>query len=355
MNGERPGAAFDVVAVALAMLLAVIVTISGARTGYRSADADELVYRQTLLAMRSGEGVYPAQRDALIRKEHHPPTSVRAIRPPVEYLALRLFPPGSWRWLVGVVYLVDLLLSWRLARIFGGPAGAAGVVLAGVWLIGFSPYLFLHAEVWGLPFFLGSLINIRHHRTGLAVTLLVLAASIRELYAVGLLVGLMTASAPLCFSAGRVPAREAFRRSIPWVAGIAVVSALFGLHALLAAPVLARHGYEARLGNEERSWSFVFRELAPWVSTSGEAFGAIVTLLGVWGAVRVARRDPAALVGGATAVVLLGAAQWATRVYWSAAWAIPISVFAPAVFSRRALLPPVGVEPRGQGTPATTR
>src|SRR4029077_15424432 len=118
---------YNAAAVELALFLALTATIAGVRTGWHVVDADELVYRDTLVLMRHGGGVYQAQRQALIIKEHQPPTSVRAIRPPTMYLVLRWFPPSWWRWLVGLVYLADLLLVWRLARAHAPPSGLAAL------------------------------------------------------------------------------------------------------------------------------------------------------------------------------------------------------------------------------------
>src|SRR5579872_5576736 len=68
----------DVAAVALAAFLALAATLVGVRTGWHPADADEIVYRETLTLMRHGESFYRAQAAALIAKEHRPPTSIRA-------------------------------------------------------------------------------------------------------------------------------------------------------------------------------------------------------------------------------------------------------------------------------------
>jgi hypothetical protein len=325
VRGEQ--SPIDAAAVLLALGLALTATLVGVRTGWHPADADEIVFRDTLIFMRQGTGFYQAQREALIVKERRPPTSVRAIRPPTVYLVLRWFPPGSWRWLVGLVYLADLLLAWRLARAHGPPAGLMGVALAGIWILGFSSYLFLHAEVWGLPLFLGGLLALRAERAWTAAGLFVAATCVRELYAVGLLGGLVLAVTGIVASHG--PWRPLRTRLRPWLVAVAGVCVLYAIHTALAMRVLSAHGYNARLGNEQRTMAFLLRLAAPISSGPGELFGIAVAVLGVVGGLRVARRDPAAAVAVGGGVALFAASVWATRVYWSACWAVPLAAFAP--------------------------
>jgi len=308
--------------VILAVGLALAATVLGVRTGWHPADADEIVYRDTLLQMRRGVGVYQAQREALIIKEHAPPTSVRAIRPPTLFLVLRWFPPSSWRWLVGLVYLADLLLVWRLARIHGPPVGVAAVALAGVWLLGFCFYLFLHAEVWGMPLFLGGLLALRRDRAWTAAALFLAAACVRELYVTGLLGGAVLAVVPA--RAGSVVARLK-----PWLSALVAAAGLYAVHTALAEGVLSAHGYNARFGNEHRTATFLLRLVSPFSSNIGEWLGVVTVVAGLAGAVSVARRDRAAIVGAASSALILVASVWATRVYWSAAWALPLAAFAP--------------------------
>jgi len=313
-------------AVILAVGLALTATVLGVRTGWHPADADEIVYRDTLVLMRRGEGVYQAQRDALIVKEHAPPTSVRAIRPPTLFLVLRWFPPSSWRWLVGLVYLADLLLVWRLARIHGPPVAVASVALAGLWLLGFCFYLFLHAEVWGMPLFLGGMLALRRDRAWVAAALFLAAACVRELYVTGLLCGAVLACLPLL---ARMPWRSVVARLKPWLTALTAAAGLYAVHVVLAERVLSAHGYNARFGNEHRTTAFVLRLVAPFTSGVGEFLGILTIVAGVLGAASIARRDPAAVVAATSGVAILGASVWATRVYWSAAWALPLAVFAP--------------------------
>jgi hypothetical protein len=323
----REHRAADGAAVVLAVLLALAATLVGVRTGWHPADADELVYRETLVLMRHGADFYRAQATALIAKEHRPPTSVRAIRPPTLYLALRWLPPASWRWAVGLVYLADLLLVWRLARAHGPPLAVLAVAVGGIWLLGFAPYLFLHAEVWGLPFFLAGLLSARARRPWAAAALFLLAACIRELYAIGLVAGVVWEVVPLPRPLRWGTVRTRVR---PWVTCASAALALYAVHSLLAERVLSATGYNARFANEHRTLSFVLRLLSPISSGPGELFGVMVTALGIVGAARVARRDPAAWSALISGSLLLVASVWVTRVYWSACWALPLAAFAPA-------------------------
>ena len=316
----------DAAAVFLCVLIAFAATVVGLRTGWHPADADEIVYRDTLVFMRHGANVYQAERRALIIKEHQPPTSVRAIRPPTLFLVLRWFPPGSWRWLVGIVYLADLLAVWRLARAHGPPAGLLAVAFAGVWILGFSSYLFLHAEVWGLPFFLGGLLCLRRDRPWAAASLFLVASCIRELYVVGLVGGSLLVVAPLLAGAGWSGIAPKLR---PWATATLAAIALFGVHAALAESVLSSHGYNARFGNEHRTVAFLLRLVAPLSSGVGEFLGVALVVLGVVGGLRVLRADRAAAVAVCGAAFLLAASIWATRVYWSACWAVPLAAYAP--------------------------
>src|SRR5205085_1387242 len=81
-----------------AVLLAAAATAEGVKQGNTLRDADEIVFQTTLHEMQVGRGYYPAMRAALVAKEHHPPTQVRAIRPPTLFLLLRPFPARSWRY-----------------------------------------------------------------------------------------------------------------------------------------------------------------------------------------------------------------------------------------------------------------
>jgi hypothetical protein len=313
---------YDRVAVLLIVLLAFMATLVGVRSASKPLDVDERVYVSTLHSMQHGEGYYPAMRDALIVKEHRPPRSVRAIRPPILFLVLRWVPSGAWRWVVGLVYLADLFLVWRLARGSSLVAGPVAVVVAGVWLLNFAFYLFLHAETWGAPFMLAGLLSLRARRDSRAATLFAVATCIRETFGLALVLGIVAA----------LWRRTSLR---PWVAAAGVVLVGFFVHAHLAHYVLNPHGFEAKEGNERRTLDFMLRVVSPWAAPIGYAVGLSVVTLAIVGAWRTRMTDAAAAVTGLYVVIMIVAAEWATRIYWSAAWALPASAYVPAAFARR--------------------
>jgi len=306
-------------AVVAAIALALTATISGVRTGYREMDVDEVVYVHTLHSMQHHEGYYEAMRDALVKKEGAPPSAARAIRPPPLYLILRWFPERSWRWLAGLAFLASLLLVARLGRPFGTYGGLVAVVLAGLWLVASAPLLFLHGEIWGLPFLIGALLYVRRDDDWRAVACVVGAVLFRELYAVMLGIGFVLR-----------------RRRVPWLAGLVVVAALAAVHVALAAHVLSKTGHQVRLGNDPRTLGFVLRAMGlgdrpaiSWLAIP--IFAAAVT-----GATRVRTTDAAARLILPFAAVMFAAAVYATRIYWTLTFAPALAAWAPAAFSRAA-------------------
>src|SRR5207247_2613662 len=121
MAGDRAGDRMNPrkAAAVLAIAFAVVSVFSGLRTGNKVLDTDEAVYQHTLREMRAGRGYYRAMSDALVIKEGARPDSVRAIRPPTEFLLLRWLPEKSWRWVVGIVYLAVLIGLARLGEPYG--------------------------------------------------------------------------------------------------------------------------------------------------------------------------------------------------------------------------------------------
>ena len=169
----------------LAILLAVAATAEGVKEGNTLRDTDEIVFQTTLHDMQGGRGYYPSMRDALIVKEHQPPTEIRAIRPPTLFLLLRPLPERSWRLVVGLIYLVVLLGAWRLGRPFGRYGGTLAAIGGGIWLLAFANFLYLHAELWGLPFLIWGAVALRSDDGDVrAAVLLALAVCFRELFAI---------------------------------------------------------------------------------------------------------------------------------------------------------------------------
>jgi hypothetical protein len=300
----------------LVLFLALALTLIGVRTGLTVKDEDEAVYVNTLRSMGSGEGYYPAIRDALVEKEGVAPSSVRAIRPPTMFLFLRWIPEQGWRWAAGGVFLASLLLVWTLARREGQWAGIAAAVVAFVWLAPASPYLFLHAELWGLPFFLAGLLNLRRGRDGWAAFFLTVATLIRELFGFSILLALLVR-----------------RRREWWYALAATVAGGF-VHALLAGQILSPTGRDAQLHNVGIDASLIFKVLGPGTTALSVVVGLSVLALALPGLLRRVREsDPAAAVLLPFTLVLAAAGIVATRLYWSLTWGPAIAAFVPAGLS----------------------
>jgi hypothetical protein len=301
------------IGIALAVLLAGLAVVVGLQAGYRQQDVDELVYRRTLASMQHGEGYYRAMRDALIRKEGAPPTQVRSIRPPTMFLLLYRLPASSWRWVVGLVYLAILLLAWRLAPPVTPWAQGVAVVLGGIWLLGAAPLLFLHSEVWGLPFFLGGAVVFRRSQWTAAAALLAAAVLFRETYAVAFLAGLVLAE----------------RRKPFWIAA-AVLAALAAVHVALAQQALSAHGREPGFGASGLSVHYVLSALSPSDRPFGWIVGLAGGLLGVVGLVRLQATDRAARLVLLVAAVLVPATIFVGREYWGITFGVAVACFAPA-------------------------
>jgi len=298
----------------------VVATAEGIREGNTLVDTDEHVFQVTLHHMRGGEDYYHAMRDAVAAKEGRPPTEVRAIRPPTEFLFLRLFPARWWRWVVGLVYLAVLLAAWRLGQPLGRYGAVLAVAGAGVWLLAFSDFLYLHAELWGLPFLMWGLVAVRRGADWPAAVVLLVATAVREPYGIAFVVAFLV--------------RRGWRK-VPWLAAWLVLAALTLVHLHLARQVLSAHGYEAKFGNETRTLRFVLKVISPGAGTINFVFGVVMLALGVAGLVIAARhRDEAAWVALVFVLVMVSAAEVATRTYWSACWAVPATTFAPAAFAR---------------------
>ena len=299
----------------IAVALAFVAVFAGLRTGNKVLDTDEAVYQRTLRSMRSGEGYFPAMRDALIVKEKARPTSVRAIRPPTLFLFLRWFPEGSWRWLVGLVYLAVLLSMARLGEPYGRYGAIVATLAGGIWMIGASSYLYLHAELWGLPFFLAGLLAVRRDDDVRAPALFAAATLIRELYGVGLLVGLVMS-----------------KRRRPWLLATAIVIALAGVHVWLAHSVLSPSGREVGLGNEPITIHSILRFLSPGDRSVAFALGIIMLAAGFAGIARNLRDRAAALLLPFGAIMLV-AGVVATRAYWNLTYGPAVSAFVAAALS----------------------
>ena len=306
----------DRVAVAAAVILALLATMIGVRTGYGLVDVDELVFRDTLVSMQGGEGYYPAMRDALVVKEGAPPTQVRSIRPPTLYLVLSRFPEGSWRYLVGAVYLAVLLLAWRLGRTLHRYGGPIAVTVAGMWVLGATEVLFLHTELWGLPFLLAAALALRHERWALAAVSVGVAALMREIYVLPLLFGLVL-----------VPRRRA------WAATLVVVVVLGVIHADLASGVLADQGREAAFGQSGHGFRYILSALSPSDRIFGWVIGIPSLVLGFFGLAQEWREDAGARLLLPFAAVMVLLTVLVGREYWSLTFGPALACFVPAALA----------------------
>ena len=115
-----------------------------------------------------------------------------------------------------------------------------------MWVLGATEVLFLHTELWGLPFLLAAALALRNERWALAAVSVGVAAVLREIYVLPLLFGLIL-----------VPRRRA------WLATLAVVVGLGVLHAVLATDVLADQGREAPFGQSGHGFRYVLSALSP--------------------------------------------------------------------------------------------
>jgi hypothetical protein len=303
----------DRLAVIGAICLAALAVLAGVRMGYRELDVDEVVYRDTIMAVRDGQGYYPAMREALVAKEGAPPSQIRSVRPPTLYVFLSWFPPAAWRYLVGVVYLATLLLAWRLARPLHSIGGPLAVFLTGMWMVAASPLFFLNTELWGLPFMLAGALALRNQRWALAAVALSAAAVLREIFVLPLLVGFAVS-----------PRRR------PWIVALAVVLGLALLHADLAREILSAEGKEAPFGKSGLGPRYLLSALSPSAQPGGWLVGVTGTILGLLGLRLRWAEDPAARLLLPFVAVMIPLTWFLGRVYWGLAFGPALACFAPA-------------------------
>jgi hypothetical protein len=302
-------------AIGLVLLFTVLAVSVGLSTGYRTVDIDELVFVRTLTAMHHGAGYYNAMRHALILKDGAPPSQIRSVRPPTMFLLLAKLPPTSWRWAVGAVYLAILACAWRLGRLRSPTGGAIAVCLVGMWLLGAAPLLFLHAELWGLPFAMAGVLAAKRERWAVAAVSIGAAVAFRELYGALFLFGFLLA-----------PKRR------PWlVVGLCLV-ALGLIHVHYASSILSAHGREASFGNDTRDLAHALTSISPSGSTLGWTIGLLTTIGGVGAlnsGLRTSRRNADSMVLGFGFVMIPFTIVFG-RVYWDLTYGPLLASFAPA-------------------------
>jgi hypothetical protein len=303
----------DRLSIALVVVVTALAVAIGLRAGESTPDTDELVYRRTLVTMQHGAGYYRAMRSALVRKEGAPPSQVRSVRPPTMFLLLRWFPRATWRWIVGLVYLAVLLLAWRLSRVLARWGGPVAVGLAGVWLFGAASRLYLHSELWGLPFLLGGALAMRSERWSVAALCLAVAVLFRETYAVGFVAGLLWTG----------------RRQPFWII-TGVLVALAAVHVWLAQNALSSHGHENALRNGTLGVRFILDAVSPSNDLFGWVLGVGGLVLGALGFFTRWRVDAAARVLALTAGVLIPATVVVGREYWALVYGVGIACYVPA-------------------------
>jgi hypothetical protein len=288
-------------AILVVILMSIAAAFVGFHTGHREMDVDEVVYEQTLHAMHAGQSYYPATRDALVTKEHRAPSNVRAIRPPTVFLLLFEFPQWSWRWLTGLVMAAAIALSAMIASTFDRRAGPIAAVMTGLWMMGASALLYLHAELWGVPFLLAGVLFLIRGRVAWAAGFILAACLFRELYIAW-------------FVALWIPHR---RRASWWVAGSAMAVA-FAVHFAEARRVLDPHGYQPALDGTFRHLDKLVGGFSPAASVLGFVVGITGVVAGsiaLWRAARSGRipAAPALLVAG---LVLFALTIIFGRPYW---------------------------------------
>lgn len=313
----QPVSRSDRVALVAIACLTVVAVVLGVKTAYREVDVDEVVFRDTLVSMREGQGYYPAMRDALVRKEGAPPSQVRSVRPPTVYLFLSRFPASSWRYVVGAVYLSASFLAWRLGRPLHPAGGPVAVTLVGLWVLGSAPLLFLHAELWGLPFLLAGVLALRSHRWTAAAVSLALAALIREIYLIPLVIGLVVAD-----------------RRRAWLPALAVVGMAGALHFNLASDVLSAGGREPRFGASGLGLDYILSAISPSDRPLGWLVGVGGLILGTWGLHRRWSGDVAARLLLAFSLVMVPLTILFGRQYWGLTFGPALACYVPAALSR---------------------
>jgi hypothetical protein len=320
----------DRLSVVLACCFAALALLFGLHTSKQFHDLDEVVYRDTLSAIHHGAGYYPAMRDALITKEGAPPSQIRSVRPPTEFLVLSRLPQSGWRWAVGAVYLACLLLAWRIGRIAGGVGGPVAVSFVAIWLLAASSYLYLHAELWGLPLFMGGVLALRRERWAQAAVLLALAALVRELYAVGFVAGLL------------------WTKDRRWWWPVGGVAGALGLgHALLATTILVPFGKETPFGTDHLTWQYALNTISPMYQPIGYFFGLLGTGLATCGLARAWRHDRGARALLCYAAAMVPLTIFLGRNYWALTLGPVLACF--AVEGIHALVEPRSARRRSVG------
>jgi hypothetical protein len=293
-----------------AVVLTVLVTI---RRPPGISDVDEMVYRSTLRGMRAGTGYYDAFRAALVHKDGYPPTQIRSVRPPFLYLVLWVLPDGALRWAVAVPAAAAVTAANDLGRRLNPRGGPVATSLVGMWTIGAGPYLYLHAELWGVAVLLCALAMLQRDRHGAAAGLAAAACLSRELFLPAFVVGFVL-----------------FRHRTAWRIAGAAVTASYVLHVVLVQRVLANSGYEPPLhiglGQLLAAWSPGDQPVGFAIGLCGLVFG----LAGLRHALR-RRHEPIDRIAGVQVAALFVATTAFGRTYWGLTFGPLLAVWTSAM------------------------
>jgi len=325
LRGGGPLAVAWVAAVAITAL-AVGAGLAAANT---SVDIDEALYRRVVTDMRAGAGYYDAVQfgadqsfsGEVPRQLGH----VWAVRPPTAYLVWRLADPDAWRWLVALPIGASLVALVMLSR--RGPRWSASVAvgLASLWVLRFTPHLYLHTELWSMPLLLWGAALLRR-RPAMAAAVLLSAALTREILVVGLLVGLVVVLAD-----GRD--RDPRRAAMPWLAAIAVWAVALVVHSSLAVDALTPGVADPPFWNPALGADYRLGAFFPGQSWLPSA-PLVVFLVGLAGAWMARGRDPAARFVVTLCPLLTAATLVVARPYWQPMWALlPLPWVSTAVMS----------------------
>lgn len=279
-------------------------------------DVDQRAYVQTLESMQDGDGYYPAMRDALVAKEGAPPTQVRSFRTPIVFWILSLLPQSLWRPAAGLAFAITIALAAKLAKPFGLYAPLAATAGVGLMAISYSSHLYLHAEIWAMPWILAGLWALRQGRAT-SPWLLAVGLGLRELFALLFLFAMILDWV-----------RNSSNRR-HWIAAAMSVSAFGLVHAYRASAFVAASGYEAPFGNEKANLRFVLSAISPGDGLFSWAVGIVLVLLGVVGLTRVLKTDSIAPVVAGHVIVMLPITLILGRVYWGFTFVPLLAIYAP--------------------------
>jgi hypothetical protein len=257
-------------------------------------DNDQLIYARTVAGMKHGKSYYRAASDAY-RSVGGAVETTRAFRPPTAFLLWRWIPTGLlWPSFVVAVAVASGLLLLRVTTV---PL-VAPVVTIYLLALGRVSVEYLFVELWAVPLVAATLLAVERRRWWAAAVFAVFATAVRELAAVVLVGGLVSA----------LVHRRPWR---PWAASIGAAGALYVLHAALLQPYLVNRGTEAQLLGTGSLGGML--DMAGFQLPAHQVLGAVLWALAIVGLVRTGRL---ALLGPYAMLPVLG--LLVDRPYWGA-------------------------------------